>query len=269
MNFRSVFALPLLAIMMIAGSLTAEAQSPVLDRILKNGELRVGMSGTQPPYNMKSRNGELMGFEVDMAKSLAGAMGVELNIVEIPFGDLLSSLDGGDIDVVMSGVTITAERAQSASFVGPYILSGKSILTKSDLLARANSAGELNQPNLTVIALDNSTSAAFVELNLPQAQLVTFKDYDEGVQMIIDGNADAMVADMAICVLSVMRNPSVGLTTLTKPLTIEPIGMAISTGDHQLKNVLETYLEAFNQTGVITALNQQWFENQNWIGALP
>ena len=269
MSFKTLVAIPLLAITMIAGSLSAQAQSPVLSRILDSGELRVGMSGSQPPYNMTSRNGELMGFEVDMANTLAGAMGVKLNIVTMPFGDLLGAIDSGDVDMVMSGVTITAERAQNASFVGPYILSGKSILTKSDLLARANAAGELNRENLTLVALENSTSEAFVKLNLSNAKIVPVKDYETGVQMIINEEADAMVADMAICVLTVMRNPNVGLTTLTKPLTIEPIGMAIPTGDPQFKNILDTYLEAFNQTGVITALNKQWFENQSWIGALP
>ena len=269
MRLKSVLAIPVLAIAMLAGSLSVQAQSPVLSRILESGELKVGMSGSQPPYNMTSRNGDLMGFEVDVANSLAGSMGVKLNIITIPFGDLLSALDKGEVDMVMSGVTITAERAQNASFVGPYILSGKSILTKSDLLARANSAGDLNQPNLTLIALENSTSQSFVELNLSRAKLVTVKDYETGVQMLISETADAMVADMAICVLTVMRNPNAGLTTLTQPLTIEPIGIAIPTGDPQFKNILDTYLEAFHQTGVITALNAKWFENQSWIAALP
>ena len=72
----------------------------------------------------------------------------------------------------------------------------------------------------------NSTSASFVRSAAPDATLIEINNYDEGVDMIINGKADALVADMTQCVLAVMRHPTAGLTTLKKPLTIEPIGIA-------------------------------------------
>jgi polar amino acid transport system substrate-binding protein len=77
----------------------------------------------------------------------------------------------------MSGMAITPKRSLEATFVGPYMLSGKSILTKSRTLAAAREAGDINRAGLKLAALANSTSAEFIELVLPEATLVTVSDY--------------------------------------------------------------------------------------------
>ena len=129
-------------ILILAGNLTLAASSPVLDRIASNGVLKVGMSGDQAPMNAKSRSGQLIGLEVDLANILASAMGVRAELVVKPFPELLPALKAGEVDVVMSGMTITADRSADFSFVGPYTLSGKSILTKSRTLAASDEAGD-------------------------------------------------------------------------------------------------------------------------------
>jgi len=69
--------------------------------------------------------------------------------------------------------------------------------------------------------------------------------------------------------LSVLRHPNAGLTTLEKPLTVEPIGIAISKDDPQFLNLVSNYLDAYGKTGVMTKLRQKWFEDNSWIAALP
>ena len=185
-KMRSLVALGLLALSALAVSTPAAAQDgATLNRVVANGELRVGMSGNQAPFNMMSRTGSLMGLEVDLANILAAAMQVELTIVTKPFGQLLAALDAGEVDMVISGVAITPERAQSAAFVGPYMLSGKSILTNSTALAAADSVDDINRRNLKLAALENSTSQAFIERWVPDAQFVPIQDYDAGVQMVL------------------------------------------------------------------------------------
>ena len=129
--------------------------------------------------------------------------------------------------MVMSGMAITAQRSQSFSFVGPYMLSGKSILTKSSVLGAVDSAKALNDADLRLAALENSTSQDFIEKVMPNSKLVKVKDYDAAVQMLLDDKIDALVADMPICMLTILRNPDAGLTTLKEPFTFEPIGIAV------------------------------------------
>jgi len=266
---RTLMGLMLCAALLVGAVAPITAASPVLSGIVESNVLRVGMSGAQPPFSVKSKDGSLIGYEVDLAKLLANAMGVELKLVEMPFGDLLSALEKGDVDVVMSGMTMTPERNLKAAFVGPYIVSGKSILTKDATLAKADEAEDIDQADLTIVALANSTSQKFVETLMPKAKLVTTKDYDEGVKMILEDKATAMVADFPICALSAMRYGDQGLVTLAEPLTIEPIGIAISPGDSLMLNMVQNYLVALEAVGVLDELEAKWFKDAGWLIHLP
>ena len=240
-----------------------------LQRVVDFKVLKVGMSGNQPPLTMANREGGLMGFDVDLAKALADAMKVKLEIVAMPFGELMTALEADKIDMVMSGLSITPERTEMVSFVGPYMMSGKSILTKNATLAEIEASKDFNRKELKLVALSNSTSASFVKSVAPDAQLTEISSYDEGVAMVIDGKADAMVADMPVCVLSVLRYPEAGLATLERPLTVEPVGIAVSKDDLQFFNLVDNYLEAYEKTGILTQLRKKWFEDSSWVAALP
>ena len=240
-----------------------------LQRVVDFKVLKVGMSANQPPMTMKNREGGAMGFDVDLAKALATAMKVKLEIKAMPFGELMTALEEDKIDMVLSGMSITPERTELVSFVGPYMMSGKSILTKNSVLGKISSTDEFNRKDLKLLALSNSTSASFVKTVAPEASLIEIKSYDEGVAMLIEGKADAMVADMPMCVLSVLRYPEAGLTTLERPLTIEPIGIAVSKDDPQFFNLVDNYLRAYEKTGVLTKLRKKWFEDSSWVAALP
>ena len=125
----------------------ARAQSPVLDRIIKNKELRVATSGTQPPFNAVSKDGQLIGLEIDLIRLLVDAMNVNLLLRTIPFPELLPALEDGKIDMVLSGLSITPERARDFAFVGPYVLSGKSVLTDGHTLVNVKTARDLDKPS--------------------------------------------------------------------------------------------------------------------------
>jgi polar amino acid transport system substrate-binding protein len=88
-----------------------------LNKILEKGEIVIGMSGNQPPFSMKAKGGDLIGYEVDIAKLLSQSMNVKLKIEQIPFPDLLQALKEGKVDLVMSGMTMTPKRNLEAAFV--------------------------------------------------------------------------------------------------------------------------------------------------------
>lgn len=245
-------------------SLPGIAQQTLVD-IVNNGEFRVGMTGNQPPFCMKAKNGKLFGFEVDLATALAEGMGVTLKLVEIPFPELLGALEDGTVDAIMSGMTITPKRNLKALFAGPYILSGKSILTKSKTLARIEEAEEANNENYKITCLKGSTSEKFVRLVMPDVELVTVDNYNAGVDMVLKDKVDAMVADAPICIVSVLRHQNEGLVTLDRPLTIEPIGMALPPNDYQFHNLIDNYLTSLELSGALQFLEHIWFENGQWL----
>lgn len=266
---RSLAVISLLTFAVAAPGQAADATSPVLGRIVESGKLRVGMTGDQAPLNARTRDGELIGLEVDLAGALATAMGAELQLVTKPFGDLLAALRGGEVDIVMSGMTITPQRNLEFAFVGPYFVSGKAILTKSSALAASDEADDINEKKYKLAALEGSTSKAFVEVFAPRAKLVTAKNYDEAVQLVLDDEVDALVADYPACVLAMVRHPDSNLATVATPLTVEPIGIAVPAGDALLVNFLQNFLGALEATGLLEQLQKRWFEDASWVQQLP
>jgi len=251
-----------ISILMVGISTPAFTQK-VLSSILKRGELRVGTTGTQPPFSMKSKSGELIGYEIDLAKALAKNMGVKLKLVELPFSDLLGALKAGKIDAVMSGMTMTPERNLEVLFAGPYLLSGKTILTKSTLVSEISNPA--NDKKYKIVTLKGSTSVEFVKNYMPKHELILVDKYNDGVDMVLSNKADAMVADKPICVVTLMKNQGKDLVISDKPLTIEPIGMALPSDDPQFLNLVENYISSLELSGTLPMLEKSWFQDGAWM----
>ena len=246
----------------------APSASPVLDRILSRGELKVGMSGDMPPLNMLNKQDKIIGLDADLAAMMADAMGVKLNVQKIAFAGLLPALEAGSIDMIISNMTMTPGRNLKVAFVGPYFTSGKGFLTKNSTLTQAKKFEDINNPKFTFVALKASTSEAVTRAGAPQAKLLTVATENEGVQMVIDGKADGMIADYPICVVAAYRNQGSGLVPVVAPLTYEPIGIAVPKGDPQLLNWLQNFIHSIEKAGYMKDLGEKWFAKPTWMDQL-
>jgi polar amino acid transport system substrate-binding protein len=247
---------------------SSTSASPVLDRIQKRGELVVGTMGNMPPLNMTAKDGEIFGLEPDLARMMANSMNVKVKFVTKPFPELLPALQAGQVDMVMSGMTITPKRNMKVAFVGPYFISGKAFLTKVKTIALAKEADDVNSPNTKLVALKDSTSQAFAEAVLDKTTLYTTGTYDEAVDMVLKDKVQAMIADYPICVVSVFRYPEAGLLSVVTPLTYEPIGIAIPANDPLLMNWTRNTLNSIEASGNLDELRLKWFARGSWLDKL-
>ena len=122
---------------------------------------------------MTAKDGEIFGLEPDLARLFAEAMNVKVRFVIKPFNELLPALQSGQVDMVLSGMTITPERNRQVAFIGPYFISGKAFLTKEKAIAYADEAEDVNNPDTKMVALKGSTSRAFAEALLDKTTLFT------------------------------------------------------------------------------------------------
>jgi polar amino acid transport system substrate-binding protein len=196
-------------------------------------------------------------------------MGVKAELKTMPFAELLPALEAGKIDMIISNMTITPGRNLKVAFVGPYFISGKAFMTKKKTIAMADEAQDIDAKNTKLVALKGSTSQAFVEAALPEAQLFKAEDYDEAVKMVLEDKVHAMVADYPIAVVSVFRYPEQGLLSVVTTLTYEPIGVAVPAGDPLLVNWVENYLDIADSTGLLDELKRKWLLSADWLNRLP
>jgi polar amino acid transport system substrate-binding protein len=192
-------------------------------------------------------------------------MKVELKLVKMPFKNLLPALQSGKVDIVMSGMSITAKRNIDVLFASPYLITGKSILTKAFNLEKLDTEEEINMANVSLVALAGSTSEEFVKSLLPKAKLILANDYDRAIELVKRGDVTAMIADIEVCQVAILRNIGSNFTTLSQPFTIEPISMALPANDLIMENFTSNYLSSLKMVGVLAALNQKWFKDGTWL----
>jgi polar amino acid transport system substrate-binding protein len=274
MKYAKVLIATVLALIFFTGcaqmqqTTSGASASPVLDRIQKRGELVVGTMGNMPPLNMTSKDGEIFGLEPDLAGILAEAMDVKVKFVTKQFNELLPALQSGEVDMVLSGMTITPERNRKVAFIGPYFISGKAFLTKIKTIAYADEAKDANNPDTKMVALKGSTSQAFAEEYLDKTTLFTTGTYDEAVDMVLQDKVHAMIADYPICIVSVFRYPEAGLLSVVTQLTYEPIGIAIPANDPLLMNWTRNMLNNIEGSGILDELKLKWFAEGDWMNKL-
>jgi len=239
---RMASALLIVSLALAGCASSKKAQEPqgALARIVERGVIRVGMTGEQPPLTMISRDGEFLGLDVAPR----------------------------DVDVVMSGMTITPARVERVAFVGPYFTSGKTLLTRTAELAAIEIAEDLNRPELRFAALAGSTSEDFARRMLPNSTIKTPDLLDEAVQLLLSGKVDALVADRETCSFAALRHPGEGLITSSATFTLEPMGIAVPLDQPHLASLIQSYLTALDERGAIEKAKAFWFKDPSWVDNL-
>jgi len=245
------------------------ASGDSLQRILANGELRVGISGVQPPLNMKNASGELIGLDVDLARALAQAMNLQLVFVERPFSKLLSDLEDGDVDLVISSLTITPARNARVAFAGPYLVSGATLLGRKGEVEDFSTIEALDSPDRTWAALAGSTSADLIGDAFPQAALHATDDIATAIEELREGKVDGLITDLPRVRFIVSQEANSDLEMRPAPFTTEPLGIALPPNAPLFANLVQNYLNTLEYTGVLIQLKSKWLNPGAWIDELP
>jgi len=235
------------------------SDSPTLSRIEQRGELVLGTSANMPPMTYKQPSGKVIGLDVDIARVMASALDVKLSVKTMAFDKLVPALKAGDIDVIISNMTITPERNKSVAFVGPYMSSGKCIITKQEGLAKAEQSEDLNTSKTRIVVLKGSTSELFIKTLLPEATVTTTDDLQSGVKMVKEDKAGGMMTDFPVCLSTLKNYPDAGFVSLFSLLNYEPIGIAVPGNDPLFINWTENFLERLDGTGTLDEIGATWF----------
>ena len=230
-----------------------------LARIQERGSLILGTSGNMPTMSQADDQGRVSGFDIDIARLMADSMGVKLDTRVMPFNELLPALQAGEVDVVISNMTMTLKRNLRVAFVGPYMTSGKCFVTKDEALAKAQESQNLNAPETRLAVLKGSTSEDFARELFSQATIITVGDYIEAAKMVKNDKAGGLLTDYPICLAVLKANPDAGFRSLFSLLTYEPIGIALPANDAQFINWTENFVKRLEGTETLEGLGRRWF----------
>ena len=248
--------------------LPSVAVADTLDDILERGTLRVGMEPGYMPFEMTNKKGEIIGFDVDMAKRIAKAMGVELELVSTAWDGIIPALITKKFDIIMSGMTLTQERNLKISFADPYIVIGQSILVDKKLAGEIKSYKDLNDKKYKVASKLGTTGEQAVKRVIPKATYISFETEQEGVMDLLNGKVDAFVYDLPFNAIAFAEKGQGKVVLLDDPFTYEPLAWAVNRGNADFLNWLNNFLVQVKNDGTYDKIYKKWFLSDEWLKEL-
>ena len=259
------FALLLVALFAAMTITTGAAMAGALDDIQKRGVLRVGMEPGYMPFELMSKKGEIIGFDVDMAKRMAKAMGVKLELVNTAWDGIIPALLTNKFDILMSGMTLTQERNLSINFATPYILIGQTILLNKKVEGEVSSYVDLNDPKYTVASKLGTTGEQATKRLIPNAKYISYETEQEGVMEVVNGKVDAFIYDMPFNAIAFSEKGQGKIVHLDTPFTKEPLAWAVRKGDVDFLNWLNNFMAQLKYDGVYDKIYHKWFQDDAWL----
>lgn len=263
MKRLSLFVVVALAVLTF--SIGAAVAADTLAEIQKRGKLRIGMEPGYMPFELTNQKGEIIGFDVDMAKAMAAAMKVELELVSTAWDGIIPALLTDKFDVIMSGMTLTQERNLKVNFADPYILIGQTVLLKKDLAATVKSYKDLNNAKYTVASKLGTTGEQATKRMIPNAKYISYETEQEGVIELVNGKIDAFIYDLPFNAIAVNQKGQGKIVHLSEPFTKEPLAWAIRKGDPDFLNWLNNFMAQIKYDGVYDQIHKKWFQDDAWL----
>ncbi len=241
----------------------------VIDRIKNNGELVLGTPGDFPPFSVTSDQGDLIGFDISLARELSKSMNVNLRIVRLPFHELIPNLEAGKVDMIMSGLSITPRRNMEIAFVGPYGNSGQAFVGRNEIVESLDEPLDLNREGLTIAVLQDTTAEMTVRAVLPKTEAIFTRSLDQALIMLLNNEIDGIISDYPFCKVAEFRYKERGFSVYDKILSYEQLGIGVPAGDPLFINLLSNYLNLLIGSGALKAMQEFWFKSSDWILDLP
>ena len=225
------------------------AEGTTMAKLKEAGTVKVGTKFDQPLFGLKNLEGKPEGFDVEIAKLIAGEMGIAPD--KVVFSEAVSAnrepfIQQGKVDFVVATYTINDKRKQVVDFAGPYYEAGQDIM-----VAKGNPEGIGGPDDLAgkkVCSVTGSTPAENIRTNYPKAELTEFDVYSKCAEALKNKQVQAVTTDNVILLGLINQDPE-AFELVDKKFTEEPYGIGVKKGDTQFRNFINDVLEKTYQDG--------------------
>jgi octopine/nopaline transport system substrate-binding protein len=242
----------------------------------KDGVLRIGTEGDAPKFSMADPSGDVTGFDADIAKGICAELKMKCEFVVQTFSSLVPSMDSDRFDVIISGLSITDERAKKIDYSIPYATTPQYfVVAKDSPLAKLKTLAEVEKAldGKSVGVVTGTTYAKFVQKKIPSADL---KTYDATTQQLADlasGRIDAAYSDSPT-MMDFLATPDganfakveVKVMAMDDPATLgKGMGVGMKKGNTELKTKVDAALCKMVNDGKVKEASMTWFQDDYTI----
>ncbi len=253
---KYIFCFGIVLLILVAGCTTTEEKQITdssLQDIKDKGTLVVGIDAPFGMMEFYDESGNLVGVDIDVAKEIASAIGVDLEHKNMPFDELFDAVKNKEVDVIISTVTITPERQETMLFSIPYFDGGNVVVAGSEY-RNMKLPEDLRDKKVGV--LKGTTGEAFA-LEYLDASLVTgYLTNEERKQALLNGEIDVTVIDYIAAIDSVSEHPE--LEIIGEPLNQAFYGVITKLGNDSLMEEINRILRELKRSGRLKEITDTW-----------
>ena len=225
----------------------------------KKESIRVGMELSYPPFEMTDEKGTPTGVSVDIATALGEFLGKNVLIQNTPFDGLIPALKTGRVDLIISSMTATPERAKSIDFSDAYLKTGLCLLVRKD--AVGNSIADFDAPGRVIAVKKGTTGHVYTAQHAMKAKVLVLDKESSCVLEVVQGKADAFIYDQMSTYQNWKRNQET-TRPLLKPFQEESWAVGIRKGNEALRDQVNAFLKDFSANGGFARLSDKYLKEQ-------
>ena len=235
----------------------------VIEEVQDRGTLRVGL-GLFEPESACNADGELIGFEIDVATKVAEDMGVAVEFVRTNWTYIIPSLIAEEFDVIISGMQILPARALKVNFTSSYNSTGTFLVANTAHTASLATLADFNSPSVTIATRRGTASIPTIENTFPEALLLLFDTDNAVLQAVVAGEAHAAAAFATTRTTWVDAHPETLHLPFDEPFASGVAAIAVRTGDLDTLNFFNSWIAVRQADGWLAQRRQYWFETHEW-----
>ena len=237
----------------VSNAVTTAAAGTTMKKLQDKDEIVVGVKFDVPPFGFKDTSGKVQGFDIDLAQAIADALGVKPKYIEALSDNRIAFLKDGTADLILSTMTITAERDEEIDFSTPYFIAKGRILVKED---NTDIKGIDDLAGKNVCTALGSTYEETLKKQAPKAKLRLVDAYSECLELIQNGGVDAVSTDDVILTGMIRQDDTLKL--VGDDLTTEPYGAGVKEGDKVFQAFVNGVIAKYKADGSWAEAYQKW-----------
>ena len=241
-------------------------QNNLIDTIKKRGKLQVGF-GSFLPWAIRDKQGNWVGFEIDVSTKLAKDMGVELDLMPTAWDGIIPSLIAGKFDVIIGGLSVTPARQEQVDFTVPYSQSGLGIAASKQLASSLKYPEGYNDAKVTLVCRRGTAAVKTIEEKWPKATLRQFDDDAIAFQEVINGNAHAILSSEPKPTFFTLQNPDKLFKPTNDYVTTTVEGFALRKGNPAAIAYFNDWIG--KNKDWLKQRHTYWFKSRDWAANVP
>ncbi|WP_238860606.1 amino acid ABC transporter substrate-binding protein [Clostridium sp. YIM B02569] len=244
------------------GNANKSSESKAAKSALDKDELVIGLDDTFVPMGFKNENGEIVGFDVDLANAVGKKLNKKVKFQSIDWSMKETELNNGNIDLIWNGYSITDERKEKVEFSKPYLSNTQVIVTLADsnIKSKNDLAGKKVGAQNGSTAVDAVEAAGDIEKSFDGGKLVTFEDNNAALMDLEAKRLDAIVVDEILARYYMKARGEEKYKILTDNFGSEKYGVGIRKGDTKFVEAFNKALDEVISDGTAADISKKWFE---------